>query len=142
MIVKINGREMVIAQDPVITKIEVMVPETQNPSLKIKNEIKKFIKDVVLLIKETKWLPPPGALLAVVPPTGSGMIEKLWPLVEQLKEFGLVAAIAVSLWGLCRVIMGDKGGKQVIWQAIIGFIGLFILPEIFFAIWKVFQGGA
>jgi len=68
-----------------------------------------------------------------------GLTGKLWPLIDRLQEFGLAAAIAVSLWGLCRVIMGDPGGKQVIWQALIGFVGLFIIPEVFISVWGAFR---
>jgi len=129
MIIRINGR--VIYPEPVPVMVAQVPEVTDGWREKILHWMNRMEVAVRFLF------PPPGALLAAAPV--GGLTGKLWPLIDKLQEFGLAAAIAVSLWGLCRVIMGDPSGKQTIWQALIGFIGLFIIPEVFFAIWEAFR---
>ena len=125
MVILIGGRKVV----PVPVYVElVTTSDWRADVLRWMDKVQAGIKSM---------LPPPGAVMAAAPV--GGLTGKLWPLVDRLQEFGLAAAIAVSLWGLCRVIMGDPSGKQQIWQAIIGFTGLFIIPEVFFSIWEAFK---
>ena len=126
MVVFINGRMVV----PVPTAVDwVPAPDWRTDVLRWMDKVQAGLKSM---------LPPPGAVMAAAP-VGGDLVVKLWPLVGKLQQFGLVAGIAVALWGLCRVIMGDPSGKKVIGDAIIGFIGLFIIPEIFFSIWGAFN---
>lgn len=125
MVILINGRRVV----PVPVYVELVpAPDWRADVLRWMDRVQDGLKSL---------LPPPGAVMAAAPV--GGLTGKLWPLVDRLQEFGLAAAIAVSMWGLCRVIMGDPSGKQQIWQAIVGFIGLFIIPEVFFSIWEAFR---
>lgn len=126
MVIYINGR---MVCPGVLTEPEpVLAPDWRKNVLRWMDRVQSGLKSL---------LPPPGAVMAAAPV--GGLTGKLWPLVDRLQEFGLAAAIAVSMWGLCRVIMGDPSGKQQIWQAIVGFIGLFIIPEVFFSIWEAFR---
>lgn len=128
MIIRINGRIVYPKPAPVMA---VPVPAASG----WRDNVLRWMDQVESAIK--RLLPPPGAMLGAAPI--GGLTGKLWPIIERLQEFGLAAAIAVSLWGLCRVIMGDPSGKQTIWQALIGFIGLFIIPEVFFSVWSAFR---
>ncbi len=128
MIIRINRRvwEPAVVPEPMAA---LTVSDWRKRVLTAMDRVEAVIK---------KLLPPPGVMLAVAP-VGGDLVQKLWPLVGKLQEFGLAVGIGMSLWGLCRIIMGDPSGKQQIWQSIIGFVGLFMLPEVFFAIWEAFN---
>ncbi len=128
MIVRINGRIWEPATLPEPAAV-ITITNWRQQVLAVMDQVEAVIK---------KLLPPPGAMLAAAP-VGGDLVVKLWPLVGKLQEFGLAVGIGMSLWGLCRIIMGDPSGKQQIWQSIIGFVGLFVLPEVFFAIWGAFN---
>lgn len=121
---RVNGRELYLAPSVLETELPIQT-----------NRLHSFFEVIRQFLM--KIAPPPGAILAAAPV--GGLTGKLWPLVDKLQEFGLAVGIAMALWGLCRVIMGDPSGKQQIWQAIIGFVGLFIIPEVFFSIWGAFK---
>lgn len=127
MVIFIGGRKVVPA--PVYVELVPTPAGWRSDVLRWMDRVQDELKSL---------LPPPGAVMAAAP-VGCDLVVKLWPLVGKLQQFGLVAGIAVALWGLCRVIMGDPSGKKVIGDAIIGFIGLFIIPEVFFAIWGAFN---
>lgn len=66
--------------------------------------------------------------------------DKLQPLIDILQDLALPIGIIVSLWGLIEIIIGNlPSGKEKIKYAIIGFLGFFIIPEIFYTIREVFQ---
>jgi len=126
----INGQEWQPAGD-----ISQVVANYQ-PEVCWQDQVLVWMDRVESILK--KLLPPSGAMLAAAP-VGGELVTKLWPLVGKLQQFGLAVGIAMSLWGLCRFIMGDPSGKKLIGDAIIGFIGLFVIPEVFFAIWGAFN---
>lgn len=66
--------------------------------------------------------------------------DKLQPLIDILQDLALPIGIIVSLWGLIEIIVGNlPSGKEKIKYAIIGFLGFFIIPEVFYTIREVFQ---
>ena len=140
MIIKINGRIIEPASAPIpATALCNMTIIPQESCLNFLKMLNDFVK---MFSGYAEKIIPPGAMFAVMPVTGGGLITKLWPLVDKLQEFGLIAGIGMSLWGLCIIILGDPSGKSKIWQAVVGFVGLFILPEVFFAIYQAFKGGS
>lgn len=66
--------------------------------------------------------------------------EKLKPLIQIVQDLALPVGIVVASWGLLEVIMGNfPSGKEKIKYAIIGFVGMFIIPEVFYAISSAFR---
>lgn len=129
MIIKVNGR----IWEPVPVLATAPMPVSAPVGLR-----RRMLTTMDQVEDVLKKLLPAGGMLAVAPPM-NGPTAKLWPLIDQLQLFALWAGIAVSLWGGCRFILGDPGGKQVIGQALLGFIGLFVIPELFLAIYHAFN---
>lgn len=66
--------------------------------------------------------------------------EKLKPLIQIVQDLALPVGIVVASWGLLEVIMGNfPSGKEKIKYALIGFVGMFIIPEVFYAISSAFR---
>lgn len=64
-----------------------------------------------------------------------GLGDRLMPLLHMLQDFGLPAGIIMSTWGLIEMMLGNiESGKHKMKWAIIGFVGMFIIPDVFFAI--------
>ena len=78
-------------------------------------------------------LPRITGLMAAVP-VDDPLIRRMWPLIERMQDFGLVVGICFGLWGLYMVIIGNPEGKNKIIQALLGFVGLYVIPEVFLAI--------
>lgn len=69
------------------------------------------------------------------------LADRLMPLIEMIQNLALPIGIGVATWGLVEIIVGNFGsGKGKIKYAVIGFTGMFIIPEIFYAIRDAFQG--
>ena len=65
--------------------------------------------------------------------------EKLKPLLQILQDLALPLGIIVASWGLIEIIIGNfPQGKEKIKYAVVGFVGMFIIPEIFYTIRDVF----
>ncbi|MGI6226906.1 MAG: hypothetical protein ACOYJ1_11695 [Peptococcales bacterium] len=140
MLVRINGS--ILNLDPVENNAGTLdnnnfyIPCSNSVLERVIKECKEFFEYAGKMALKYSTYVYAGAL---VPPVGStGLTEKLWPLLGRIQEFGLWASIAMGLWCCCRILMGDSGGKEMIWQTLLGFLGLFILPEIFLGIWKAF----
>lgn len=70
-----------------------------------------------------------------------GLGERLMPLIHMVQELALPIGIVVASWGMIEMIMGNiDAGKHKLKWAIIGFCGMFLIPEIFFAIRDAFSG--
>ena len=123
MIIRINGQELIA--EPTI--------QPTKKSWKITNE-------PTVLEKALGYAKPLLMAGVFAIPKDAGVATQLMPLALKLQEFALPAAICVSLWGLVMYIFGDPGGKEKIRQALIGFIGVFVLPMLFFTIWQAFRG--
>lgn len=61
--------------------------------------------------------------------------ESMMPLIDMIQDLALPIGIAISSWGLIEIIAGNFGsGKDKVKYAVIGFAGMFLVPEIFYAI--------
>ncbi|MNN48316.1 hypothetical protein D3C81_1627880 [compost metagenome] len=68
------------------------------------------------------------------------LADRMRPLIHMLQDIAMPIGITVSLWGLIEVMMGNiESGKSKLKWAIIGFIGMFLIPEVFYAIRDAFQ---
>lgn len=66
--------------------------------------------------------------------------DKLMPLLRMLQDLALPLGIIVASWGLIEIILGNfPQGKEKIKYAIIGFVGMFVIPEVFYTIRDVFS---
>jgi putative heme degradation protein len=74
-------------------------------------------------------------------PTGTFM-TRLAPLLHMFQEIALPVGIIVSTWGLVEIIMGnvDVGKTKLKWS-IVCYIGIFLIPELFYAIHDAFSKG-
>lgn len=67
------------------------------------------------------------------------LADRVMPLIHMLQEFALPVSIGVATWGLVEIIMGNyNSGKTKLKHAIIGFAGIFFIPEVFFSIRNAF----
>ena len=62
----------------------------------------------------------------------SGNIAKgFGPLIDMIQDFCFPIGIAVSLWGIIELMLGNPGGKDKVKWAVIGYIGAFVIPFLF-----------
>ena len=88
----------------------------------------------------------PGAvavgMLNVTTPTfaaTSDITEKLTPLMGMLQDLALPLGIIVASWGLIEIILGNfPQGKEKIKYSVVGFVGIFAIPEVFYTIRDIF----
>lgn len=67
------------------------------------------------------------------------LADKMLPIIKIVQDLSLPIGIIVASWGLIEVIIGNfPAGKEKIKYAVIGFIGMFIIPEVFYTIREVF----
>ena len=122
MLVKINGR--------ILPRVRVSVVYTTRTdfTLCLANKVANSAVNA---------LPRVVGLMAAVPvddPHKPKQIPTMWPLIERMQDFGLIVGICFGLWGLYMVIIGNPEGKNKIIQALLGFVGLYVIPEAFLAI--------
>jgi len=58
----------------------------------------------------------------------------LQPVISMLQELALPVGIGMAIWGLIEIIIGNPGGKDKIKYAMLGYIGVFIIPFFFYQI--------
>ena len=64
---------------------------------------------------------------------------KMMPIIKMIQDLALPIGILVASWGLIEVIIGNfPAGKEKIKYAVIGFMGMFIIPEVFYTIRDIF----
>lgn len=69
----------------------------------------------------------------------SGLGSGIMPLIHMVQDFALPVGIVVSSWGLIEMMMGNiEAGKHKMKWAIIGFIGMFLIPDVFYTIHDAF----
>lgn len=67
--------------------------------------------------------------------------DRLMPIIKMVQDLALPVGIVVASWGMIEMILGNiESGKHKMKWAIIGFCGMFLIPEVFFAIRDAFQG--
>jgi len=63
-----------------------------------------------------------------------GIAPALQPVISMLQEFALPVGIGMAIWGLIEIIIGNPGGKDKIKYAMLGYIGVFVIPYFFYQI--------
>lgn len=65
--------------------------------------------------------------------------SRIQPLIHLLQDLALPVGIIVATWGLIEIIIGNPSGKQKIKYSVFGYAGIFLIPEIFYAIRDAFR---
>jgi hypothetical protein len=133
MIVRINGRELAMAGAPQEAAFQY---DTGLALQKAVNGAAKFLIPTTVFMSAMNTA---GKVFAAVPGKVT-IIDRVWPLIETLQDFALPVGIGVSIWGLIEIMIGNPGGKQKLKYAIMGYIGIFIVPFLFYEIHDAFQG--
>jgi len=63
-----------------------------------------------------------------------GIAPALQPVISMLQELALPVGIGMAIWGLIEIIIGNPGGKDKIKYAMLGYIGVFVIPYFFYQI--------
>lgn len=127
MIVKINGA---VLEEP---KVDVA------PILEYESIIKKLDKIGERIMKSSFVVASlTMGKTAFAASAAAGLADKLMPLIHLLQDFALPVGIGMATWGLIEVMIGNPAGKQKIKSSVIGFIGIFLIPTIFYAIRDAF----
>jgi len=66
--------------------------------------------------------------------TYMGIAPALQPVISMLQELALPVGIGMAIWGLIEIIIGNPGGKEKIKYAMLGYIGVFVIPYFFYQI--------
>jgi len=66
--------------------------------------------------------------------TYMGIAPALQPVISMLQELALPVGIGMAIWGLIEIIIGNPGGKNKIKYAMLGYIGVFVIPYFFYQI--------
>lgn len=127
MIVRINGR-------PLDIEVHATANRALSPSV-IKNTPPLKPKGDSFFLNPWRRTLTSGLMSgAAVTVSGGSIVDRFWPIISQMQEFGLIVGIGFGLWGVYMIMIGNPEGKQKLIQALIGFIGLYIVPEGFMAI--------
>lgn len=131
MIVRVNGRELTLEPAPAM---ELSGPEVATSTKRLRelavaalDTLRKASANLGSLVFAATALPE------------DNLTQRLWPLIGRMQDFGLFIGIGFGLWGVYMIMVGNPEGKQKLIQALIGFIGLYIVPEAFMAIRDAFR---
>lgn len=137
MIVKMNGKRIAEYENGIdVSPIQYESLQTNI----LDNRVHRVFKNAVLPLSAGA-----GVLSMSVPAhaatrEGINLADRLMPIISMIQELALPVGIGVATWGLVEVIIGNfGGGRQKIKYAVIGFVGMFIIPEVFYAIKDAFQ---
>lgn len=130
MIVKINGKRV----ETEVNQL-VLVDTGKEIETKVNNIFKKHLMPASVA---TGIISVGTRVLAATGGT-AGLADKLMPLVHMIQDFALPVGIIVATWGLIEIMIGNPGGKQKIKFAVLGYCGIFIVPEVFYAIRGAFR---
>lgn len=137
MIVKIGGQVVGQYENGVnIMPIEVKAIEPREIDLKVD---RLFKNQVMPFAVGTGVLSMSGKVFAATA-TGVNIADRIMPLINMIQDLALPVGIGVATWGLIEIIVGNfSSGKGKIKYAVVGFAGMFIIPEVFYAIRGAFQ---
>lgn len=128
MIIRINGRELVTS--PVATTASL----NQVPQKSVLPKLKRILLPVTAGLS---LLSRPSSVWAAAEPA-RGVADNLMPIIHMLQDFAFPVGLGIGIWGLIEYIMDNPAGKEKVKKAIIGYIGIFVLPSIFNAIRDAF----
>jgi hypothetical protein len=70
---------------------------------------------------------------------GTSMVGiKAMPLIKIVQDLGLPVAVAVALWGLIEKMLGNASGGAKVKTTVVCYVGMFIIPLIFYSIHDAF----
>jgi len=72
---------------------------------------------------------------------GTGLADKLQPLIHLVQDLALPVGICAATWGVIEIMLGNPSGTKKIKNSVIGFVGIFIIPFVFYAVRDALQGG-
>ncbi len=67
------------------------------------------------------------------------MEEASKPLIRMVQDFAFPVGVIMATWGLIEMIIGNPSGKEKTKWAIIGYVGIFVIPMVFSQIRAAFQ---
>lgn len=133
MIIRINGRVM----DEPIEKGQINLIPPGGNLRNHKAALQKVRRILLPLTAGLSLLSHSTAVLAATP--ARGVADNLMPIVHMLQDFAFPVGLGIGIWGLIEYIMDNPAGKEKVKKAIIGYIGIFVLPSIFTAIRDAFN---
>lgn len=78
--------------------------------------------------------------MSTVPTTATASIgERITPLLHMVQDLALPTGIVVASWGLIELMLGNPRGKDKLKWSLLGYIGIFIIPEVFYIIRQGFR---
>jgi hypothetical protein len=92
---------------------------------------------VVAFSSKSTLLATTGNAVAV----GTGLADKLQPLIHLVQDLALPVGICTATWGVIEVMLGNPAGTRKIKNSVIGFVAIFIIPYVFYAVRDGLQGG-
>lgn len=137
MLVKINGQDFKQFENGVdITPVKFEYVEAN----KLDDKVEKIFKNRVIPASIGVGMMSMGNVVFADDGKIGGLADRLMPLINMIQDLALPIGIGVATWGLIEIIIGNFGsGKSKIKYAVIGFAGMFIIPEVFYAIRSAFQ---
>jgi len=129
LIIRINGQELALDHAPALVCSGMKIPPPTN-------RFREWISAALEAVRRTMA----GMLMAGAVIPASGLEGRLWPLISRMQDFGLFIGIGFGLWGVYMIMVGNPEGKNKLIQALVGFIGLYIVPEAFMSIRDAFRG--
>lgn len=134
MLIKINGQ---VIENTSVQSLSVY-SEEETFRMKVRTKMKELFPKAVSVSALLGVLNMAGQALAA---SGAvSLADRMLPLIHMVQDLALPAAIVVSSWGLIEVIIGNiESGKEKLKYSVIGFIGMFLVPEIFYAIRDAFS---
>lgn len=124
-----------IETSPIFEKAnQVLVLSTEK---KLEQFVDNFFRKVAVPV--SIGLGYTGMTLRAFASTGVNLAEKLTPLISIVQDLALPVGIVVASWGLIEIIMGNlESGKHKLKYSVIGFVGMFIIPQVFYSIKEAF----
>jgi len=140
MIVRINGQEIAMECPSVAVHVEGL---HYDGALKVSKTVDKLAKILVPASAALGWLNVATNAFAAAPgaaSTTAGLVSRLSPLINLVQDLALPIGIIVASWGLIEIMLGNPAGKQKIKSAIISYVGVFVIPFLFYEIHHAFRG--
>lgn len=72
---------------------------------------------------------------------GTGLADRLQPLVHLVQDLALPVGICTSIWGIIELMLQNPAGARKIKSSVIGFVFIYVIPTVFYAIRDAFQAG-
>lgn len=135
LIIKVNGRVLEEPGQTTVLPKAIIIKGNAGPF-----RLKKLRRAILTFTVGLSVASRSSAVLAAAAPT-QNIITGLMPIVQMIQDLAFPVGLGVGIWGLIEYIMDNPAGKEKVKRAVIGYIGIFVLPSIFLAIRNAFKGG-